>query len=1024
MKKQIAIKRIAELLLLAGVILPFAGVAMAQGLGSIHGTITDPSASSIPNAAVHVTGGGQTRDEKTDTSGKFTVAIPPGQYTIRITAPGFVTATQANVAVSGGQAATVDITLQIATAAQQVDVSESGVGTVSTDPSNNAAALVLTTSDLDALPDDPDDLQSELTAMAGPAAGPNGAQIFVDGFSGGQMPPKSTIREIRINSNPFASEFDRPGFGRIQILTRPGTDSYHAGAFMTYGNRVLDSRNPYVTGPMPDYNNRQISGNVSGPLAKKFSWFLDVSKRNFDSANLINAQVLDSNFNKVAYNTTYAVPSQSWSVNPRLDYAINNNNTLVLRYARTQGSSVSGVGNFNLPSQVSNNVNKNTTVQATETMVIGTKAVNEILFQLQDSRQNSSATGFTGPTISVNSAFTSGGSSANNFNRNRSYEFQDLVTITSGKHAVKFGGRARKSDLNTQSISNFNGTYSFATPTVTARAGCLAGIDNPTSLDVYRQTQLLISQGVPMLDILQQGCGPTSYTLNAGTPRFATDQFDTGLFAQDDWRVAPNFTLSGGLRYEFQTNVADKVDVAPRIAISWAPGGRAGKVSKTVLRAGWGVFYDRFPVSEYLNTIRYSGVGGQQNYNISSNSDPDLAYQALVYYNTPSGLPPLNLLAAQNQTAYKIDANLKSSYMMQSAFSLERSLPGRTSLAMSVTDSRGVHDQRTRSINSFLPGTYDPLTRSGGVLPFPGQSDIYLYEDTGIYKELQVTTSLNTRVNSHVSLNGYYTWTDYHTNSSGLPSNQYDTSIDWGRASTPRHRINIVGTVGLPFQWTASPSISVSSPSPFNIQIGTDYNGDRIRNDRPSFAPAGADCNADNIKCTPFGNFNITPGPGDTIIPINYGDGVGRFTADVRFSRNFGWGERRGATNAPQGGGGGRGGGGFDGGGRGGGGGGGPRGGGGGGPRGGFGGGGGRGGGFGAVGGSTAHRYNLGLTVAVTNILNHVNRSSPIGDLNSPFFGESQNTSGFGGGGGGGGGLAGGTATGNRRIQFTLRFNF
>ncbi len=1014
MKRKI-LTRTAELLLLAGFTLPFAGVALAQGLGSIHGTITDPSASSIPNAAIHITGGGQTRDEKTDTGGRFTVAIPPGQYTVRITAPGFVTATKTNVAVGGGQAATVDVTLEIATSAQQVDVSESGVGTVSTDPSNNAAALVLTTSDLDALPDDPDDLQSELTAMAGPAAGPNGAQIFVDGFSGGQMPPKSSIREIRINSNPFASEFDRPGFGRIQILTRPGTDSYHAGAFVTYGNRVLDSRNPYVTGPMPDYNNRQISGNLSGPLAKKFSWFLDLSKRNFDSANLINAQILDSNFNKIGYNTTYAVPSQSWSINPRLDYAINNNNTLVLRYARMQRSSVSGVGNFNLPSQATNNVNKDTTIQATETMVIGTKAVNEILFQLQDSRQNTAGSGAAGPTISVNSAFTNGGSSANNFNRTRGYEFQDLVTITSGKHAVKFGGRARKNDLSMKSISNFNGTYTFATPSNTARANCLAGIDNPTSLDVYQQTEKMLQEpGMTMLEILQAGCGPTSYTLNDGTEQFAANQFDAGLFAQDDWRIAPNFTLSGGLRYEFQTNVDDKIDVAPRIAISWAPGGKAGKTSKTVLRAGWGIFYDRFPLNDYLNAIRNSGTSGQESYNITSTSgDVNLAYQALAFFNQPGGRPTDNLLAAQNQTIYKVDANLKSSYMMQSAFSLERSLPGRTSLAMSVTDSRGVHDQRERSIN-----TINPLY---GLQPFPGLGEIYLYEDTGIYKELQVTTSLNTRVNSHVSLNGYYTWTDYHTNSNGLPSNQYDTNADWGRASTPRHRVNIVGTVGLPFQWTASPSISVSSPSPFNIQIGTDYNGDRIRNDRPAFAAAGADCNAANIKCTPFGNFNITPGPGDTIIPINYGDGVGRFTADVRFSRNFGWGERRNATNAPQGGG--RGGG-FDGGGRGGGGGGGgARGGGGGGPRGGFGGGGGRGGGFGAVGGSTAHRYNLGLTVAVTNILNHVNRSAPIGDLNSPFFGESQNTSGFGGG-GGGGGLAGGTATGNRRIQFTLRFNF
>src|SRR3569623_1694179 len=125
--------RSAELLLLAGFTLPFAGVALAQGLGSIHGTITDPSASSIPNAAIHVAGGGQTRDEKTDSGGRFTIPFPAGQYTIRITAPGFVTATQTNVAVAGGQAATVDVTLQIASSALQVVVSESGVGTVSTD---------------------------------------------------------------------------------------------------------------------------------------------------------------------------------------------------------------------------------------------------------------------------------------------------------------------------------------------------------------------------------------------------------------------------------------------------------------------------------------------------------------------------------------------------------------------------------------------------------------------------------------------------------------------------------------------------------------------------------------------------------------------------------------------------------------------------------------------------------------------------------------------------------------------------
>src|SRR5213075_3338546 len=95
------------------------------------------------------------------------------------------------------------------------------------DSSNNASAVVLRGADLDALSDNPNDLAADLQALAGPAAGPNGGAIFVDGFSGGELPPKNSIREIRINQNPFSAEYDRLGMGRIEILTKPGTDKFH-----------------------------------------------------------------------------------------------------------------------------------------------------------------------------------------------------------------------------------------------------------------------------------------------------------------------------------------------------------------------------------------------------------------------------------------------------------------------------------------------------------------------------------------------------------------------------------------------------------------------------------------------------------------------------------------------------------------------------------------------------------------------------------------------------------------------------
>src|SRR5579862_3260417 len=231
--------------------------AWAQNVGTIRGTVTDPSAAVIPNATVVATGNGLTRSVKTDGQGKYTIPnVPPGKYDVRADAPGFVPYITNAVDVPATQATSLDIALQIAAEAQTVSVNETSAAALSTDSSSNVSALVLKEEDLEQLPDDPDDLQADLEALAGPGAGPNGAQFFIDGFSGGQLPPKSTIREIRINSNPFSSEYDRPGFGRIEILTRPGTDNYHGQAFINYGNRVFDSRNPLLATAPPDYSSK------------------------------------------------------------------------------------------------------------------------------------------------------------------------------------------------------------------------------------------------------------------------------------------------------------------------------------------------------------------------------------------------------------------------------------------------------------------------------------------------------------------------------------------------------------------------------------------------------------------------------------------------------------------------------------------------------------------------------------------------------------------------------------------------
>src|SRR5206468_6543710 len=184
--------------------------------------------------------------------------------------------------------------MKIAVIESQVRVNADAA--ISTDAANNANQTVITGRDLDALPDDPDELAAALQALAGPQIGPNGGQIFIDGFSGGRLPPKESIREIRINQNPFAAENDQPS-GRIDILTRPGTDKMRGSSFFDFEDESLNSRNPFSATRTP-YQVRQYGGNLSGPLVKKkASFFFDFQRRETDDNELVTATVLDSNLN-------------------------------------------------------------------------------------------------------------------------------------------------------------------------------------------------------------------------------------------------------------------------------------------------------------------------------------------------------------------------------------------------------------------------------------------------------------------------------------------------------------------------------------------------------------------------------------------------------------------------------------------------------------------------------------------------------------------------------------------------------
>ena len=980
-----------------------AGVAFGQNVGMIQGTVSDDTGAIIPGATVSaVNSRGIPKTAGTNEIGAYTInGLSPGVYTIRITTTGFAPFEKRGVEISPGKPVTLDAPLKVSLANQEVTVKGEQVNTVSTDPSANAGALVLRGEDLEALSDDPDDLAADLQALAGPSAGPNGGQIFIDGFSGAQLPPKSSIREIRINSNPFSAEYDRLGFGRIEIFTKPGTDKFHGSASFGFSDGVWNSRNPYVDNK-PSFQQRQYGGNFGGPLNRKSSFFLDIERREIDDNSAINATILDSNLNITNLRQAVLTPHRRLNVNPRIDYAINANNTIVGRYGFLDSSNQSsGITDLTLASRGIDTSMREHTVQITETAVLSAKAINEVRFQYLHIANYQTALS-SDPTVNVGGAFNGGGAqTGKTFSGAQHFELTDILSVNHGTHAFKFGGRLRTVSNDSISQQNFGGTYTFG------------GIQNATGLpiqaiDNYRQTLLLLQQNKTGAEIRALGFGPTQFSISGGNPIADVNQVDLGIFVQDDWRWKPNFTVSLGLRYETQTNIHDWSDIAPRLGFAYAPGSKGGKAGKTVIRGGFGMFYDRISESLTLNTIRQNGIL-QQQYTV---------FNPVAYTKDFQTIPLTAAeIGAQNvgQTIRKFENDMRAPYIMQTAIGVERQLPKNTTLAVTFTRSHALHLLRSRNITAPLPGTVITRTQPGILNTL---TSIYEYESNGRLNQNQMIVNLNSRVNAKMSIFTFYVLNSAKSDTDGagsFPANQYDTGSEYGRSSIDvRNRFVLGGSLVAPYGLRFSPFVIASSGSPFNITTGQDLNGDLQFTDRPAIATAATL----HPIATPFGVFDTNPAAGAAIIPRNYGNGPGQFTVNLRVGRTWGFGERTTSAASPAGGGG-------DGGGMRGGGGHGPGGPGGGGPGGGgpggmrMGGGGGGRGGF--EGGSSGKKYTVNLSVSGRNIFNHVNPGTPIGDLSSPNFGVSNSiaSGGFGGPGGGGGGSAN-----NRRIDLQLRFSF
>lgn len=998
--------------------------ALAQ-TSTVRGQVVDELGYAIPGAKVILIGAdGKERTVTTSVTGEFVVNnMAPGVYSLTADFTGFTPFSLKDIRLP----LNTPIKVVLATGAIS-EVIETKLNTegVSVEPDQNMNATVLGKEFIDNLPDNEDDLRAFLEALAGPSAAAGnggGAQILVDGFSGGRLPPREAIMQIRMNQNPFSPEYAGNGAGRIEIITRPGNDSWRGSGGWGYRNSALDARNAFAV-QKPDQQLSRFNFNFGGPIIKKKMSFNAFANRNDTTGQSTTiADTLDGRF-------VANVPSTSTSTTLgfRADYLINQKNTLntSFNYSRNNsknqefstggfggafgggGGRGGGGGGFGggggggstnrLPESGSDRESNGYEVRISDTWIISAKMLHEARFQLEiDDSQQTPRNG--GVSINVLDSFIGGGSTCCPNNQNqKGIEYQDYLTYTTkgAKHTLKGGVQFQYDTYENISGSNFNGTYTFS------------------NLEQYRQ-----ALANPTTNFAQQ------FSINRGNPLIEYNMFRGSWFINDDWRVSQSLTLSYGLRHEFQNHLDDKINFAPRFGFAWSP----FKSRKTTFRGGGGIFFDRLNNGAFQNSIRYNG-SLQQSFTIRSGGNVGAIFattteQALLLNATQLGNPA-------SQTLRPLASDLKAPYDANGSLAVEQQLPKSLILSVTYNFFRGINQFRTRNINAPTGFFTDPVT---GQLrpdcPVPSCGVIYQYESSALSETNRISVGLNRRA-GRIILFGNYNLQWIRSNGEGTPANNYDLTSEWGRSNADqRHTFFTGGFITLPKQFRLQTFINAGSGRPFNITTGTDDNLDGLFTDRPG----GISRNA-NLPASAYSQLSARPicAPGTT--PVRQGsvtvcrtadsqflpqiqlrdylaqaypDGVdaqgpGSFNVTMSLSKTIGFGKRA-SSQAQAGGidgagGGGRGGGGIGGGGRGGG----P--GGGGGPRGGGGpGGGGFGGPFGG-GGNESARFNVTFQVQVSNVFNRVNFNNYSGTLGSSFFGIPN-----------GAGNA-------RQLNFDVRFNF
>ena len=537
--------------------------AQRPDTGTLRVVVKDPSGAVIPGAMVQIKGTEErtaavTRaDLASDGQGVAVAAdLPPGRYAVDVAFPGFETLTLTDVRVRAGDNKR-DAALKIQKLEDSVSVGRDKA-TVASDPNNDRFNTVLSREQINALPDDPDEMERVLKDMAGP-----GATIRVDGFRGGKLPPKSQIRSIRFQRDAYAAENHMAGLVFVDIVTQPGMGPLRGSMDFLFRDDSLNARNAYQAEKGPEQT-QQYTMNLSGTLRKdRTSFSLSATGAAlYDSANVY------ADTSTGFQNNSIRRPSERMNFNGRLDHAVNTSHTLRANL-QTNGNETSnlGVGGFDLEERAYSRKTEESLLRLSESGPWSRTLFGESRLQVR--RQSSgSASELERRTTRVLDTFTSGGAQQAGGREVTDIEWATNIDWARGRHAIRFGTLIEGGWYTSDNRTNYLGTFVF-----------------PSSADF-------------------DAGRPASFTQRIGDPRVEYSQWQAGFFVQDDWRARSNLTISAGVRQELQTHLDDTFNLAPRFGVTWSP----FKNGKTTLRGGGGVFYDWLDSEIYEQVLRVDGV--------------------------------------------------------------------------------------------------------------------------------------------------------------------------------------------------------------------------------------------------------------------------------------------------------------------------------------------------------------------------------------------------------------------------------